>query len=637
MSSARKSSTSRGNSEKETATVSLDYDHISRLCRKHWKWLVAGIALGAIIGFIAAAVQTPIYQATSTIVVQDKNASTLNNVVADTGSQGTSDDSLKTYEQMLQTKTLPSQVVANEHLNENPDFLPPNMAQPVSEDFAAEILSHMVTIRIRLGTRLIDISVNHRLPAMAQLLANKLAEQALVQEITEKSSGGKELSDSLEKDADRLRQQYMQAEHAVEDYRKAHPGLTIDTTEDSGNSELKDLKQQYIAAQAQVSLLKERYGPDHPKLIQAEALVDELRQQVDKKQSDAMIPENDPVPYQTLETVAQSYKAQLTNITEEIQKANSEIHVQVSDISVASQAAEPYAPISPNKKKSVAIGAFFGLICGLGFVFGLYFVDSSVRTVSQAEATLGTKVIAAVPILAETDARSNLPVFSDPQSFVAEAFRGLRASLLLQSRETPITTVLIGSAIPGEGKSFCAANLAVAFAQTGLRTLLIDADLRLPTIYTYFDLTPEGVPNGLADVMLGKTTLAKATITSPVPNLSLLLTTEAAESPAELLSGTRMFALLDEAAKSYDRIVIDSAPLNAVSDTMLILPKADAILLVVRAAQTPAAESKAALEKIYGSKMKPLGIILNYLAAHTLKSYAYGYSYGQKPKEKNAK
>ena len=95
--------------------------------------------------------------------------------------------------------------------------------------------------------------------------------------------------------------------------------------------------------------------------------------------------------------------------------------------------------------------------------------------------------------------------------------------------------------------------------------------------------------------------------------------------------------MLDEAARKYDRMVIDSAPLNAVSDTMLIMPKADAILLVVRAAQTPASESKAALQKISSSKMKPLGLILNYLAPHTLKSYAYGYSYGQKPKDKNAK
>jgi Mrp family chromosome partitioning ATPase len=114
-------------------------------------------------------------------------------------------------------------------------------------------------------------------------------------------------------------------------------------------------------------------------------------------------------------------------------------------------------------------------------------------------------------------------------------------------------------------------------------------------------------------------------------------TLASADSPAELLSGVRLPLLMDEVASKYDRVVIDSAPLNAVSDTMLVMPKADGILLVVRAALTPVSETKAALQRIYSSKMKPLGLILNYLAPHTLKSYSYGYSYGQKPKEQNAK
>ena len=115
-------------------------------------------------------------------------------------------------------------------------------------------------------------------------------------------------------------------------------------------------------------------------------------------------------------------------------------------------------------------------------------MDSSIRTVAQAESMLGLPVIAAVPILTESDGKSVLPTFSDPQSFVAEAFRGLRALASLQDRENPLKTVLVVSAIPGEGKSFCAANLAVAFAQAGLKTLLIDADLRLPTLHTYFNV-----------------------------------------------------------------------------------------------------------------------------------------------------
>ena len=133
--------------------------------------------------------------------------------------------------------------------------------------------------------------------------------------------------------------------------------------------------------------------------------------------------------------------------------------------------------------------------------------------------------------------------------------------------------------------------------------------------------------NGFPDILAGRTTLASAVVSSPIPTLELLLTTTPVDSPAELLSGVRLPLLLDEAAQKYDRIVLDSAPLNAVSDTMLIMQKADAILLVIRAAQTPASECKSALQKIYSSKMKPLGLILNYLAPHTLKSYAYGYSY----------
>jgi capsular exopolysaccharide synthesis family protein len=235
-------------------------------------------------------------------------------------------------------------------------------------------------------------------------------------------------------------------------------------------------------------------------------------------------------------------------------------------------------------------------------------------------------VIGAVPILKETDGSSILPTFSDPHSFVAESFRGVRASLILYDRERPLKTILMGSAIPGEGKSFCAANLAVAFAQAGLKTLLIDANL-----------PPGGTYTGFPDALAGLSTLATAAVPSAIPSLSLLLTSAAVDSPAELLSGIRLPLLLDEAAQKYDRVVIDSAPLNAVSDTMLIMPKADAILLVVRAAQTPASESKGALQKIDSNKMKPLGLILNYLDPHTLKSYSYGYSYGQKPKEKNAR
>jgi capsular exopolysaccharide synthesis family protein len=337
-----------------------------------------------------------------------------------------------------------------------------------------------------------------------------------------------------------------------------------------------------------------------------------------------------------LKREVQSDQAQLDSTLKGLQTAESAVHVEIPGMRVVDEA-QAYGPVRPNKTKTAAIGGFIGLMGGVAFILGLYFIDSSIRTVAQAESTLGLPVIAAVPILTESEGSSVLPTYSDPQSFVAESFRGLRASLILHDRENPLKTVLVVSAIPGEGKSFCGANLAVAFAQAGLQTLLIDADLRLPTLHTYFNLAPGSTNSGFTDVLSGRATLDSAVVASSLPTLSLLLTTTPADSPAELLSGIRLPLLLDEAAQKYDRIVIDSAPLNAVSDTMLIMQKADAILLVIRAAQTPAGECKSALQKINSSKMKPLGLILNYLDPHTLKSYSYGYSYGQKPKEKNAK
>ena len=630
MNPPRKTSSSRSSQERDAAPLSIDYDHLSRLCLKHWKWLVGGVVAGGLIGLVVTLFQTPVYLAMSSIEVPAKDTEVAGGVgVNPTDFSG---DMIKTFEARLQTKALSERVVKSEHLNENLEFLPDGVTPPVQEETAAGMLHHNVKINIRPLTRLIDIKVEHHSPQMAQKLANWLAQAAVTQEFEQHTGSSADLSETLKADLARLRQKVAESAHALQEYQAAH---NMGGGEDA-DARLKDLTQQYNAAQAQVTLLEERYEPLHPKLIQAKAMRDELRNEVNKAETEANASIGQNTEYAMLKTDAESYRKELDSQLTKLQDLQTSVAVAIPGLQVEEEASYS-VQLSPNRTKAAALGGFAGLICGLGFIMGLYFVDSSIRTVSQAESTLNLPVIAAIPILAETDGKTILPTYSDPQSFVAESFRGLRASLILHDRENPIKTVLVVSAIPGEGKSFCAANLAVAFAQAGLKTLVIDADLRLPTLHTYFNLPPDEENTGFQDVLAGRKTLASAVVPSAISTLELLLTTTPAESPAELLSGIRLPLLLDEAAQTYDRVVIDSAPLNAVSDTILILPKADAILLVVRATQTPASESKAAVQKIYSSKMKPLGIILNYLAAHTLKSYAYGYSYGQKPKEKNAK
>ena len=636
MNPPRRSNSSRSSQDKEAAAPSLDYDHLLRLALRYWKWLVGGLVLGFVGGYLYAASQTAIYEATSTLLVKDKDAELPH--IGEDQSYSQSPDLLKTFEQLLQTKDLAERVVTANKLNENPEFLGKGFTPPVSVDAATSMLASDVAIRIRGMTRLIDITVDHPSPTMAKFLADQLAQQAVLQQLDQGGARAGTLSEYLGKEVARLQQKVADSEKALNDYQGAHPeGVSLQADTDVTGARYKDLNQQYMNAQAQVMLLSERYGPQHPKLIQAEKVADELRDEVNKAQNDTVKEGGTSIGYEALKMEAESYKLQLGNMLHDLNGVQGAAHVGDAGISVTGSADLPMAPVRPSKTKSAAVGAFLGLICGVGFIFALYFIDGTIRTVTQAEATLALPVIAAIPILSETEGKSVLPTYSDPQSFVAESFRGLRASLLLHDRENPIKTILVVSAIPGEGKSFCAANLAVAFAQAGLKTLLIDADLRLPTLHTYFNVPEDKGKGGFANVLTGTQKLDSAVLKSPIPTLDLLLTITPAESPAEMLSTIRLPLLLDEVASKYDRVVVDSAPLNAVSDTMLIMPKADAILLVVRASSTPASESKAALQKVSSSKMKPLGLILNYLAPHTLKSYAYGYSYGQKPKEKYAK
>ena len=591
--------------------------------------------LGLIGGYLYAASQIPIYSTQSSIVVNGKTGNAPGGLLQD----GIGDDMIKTYEQLLQTKDLAERVVKAQHLESNFNFLPIGAQAPMSQDAATGMLAGSMTIRIRPLTRLIDISVEHHDPNIAKLLADALAHEAVSQYLDQHAGNGNQLSDFLQKQVDMLRQKLSASESALKDYELQHHMVTGSTGPISDtDQEMADLNKQYSQAQEEVTLLEERYGPEHPKLIAAEQLEEDLKARLGKLQATEMTQTDDGSDLSSLKSSVDSYQLQLNTTLRQLNDVKASTVSDIAPISVVGEAPFPYGPIRPNRPKLIAMGGFVGLVCGMGFILGLYFMDSSIRTVGQAEATLGLPVIAAVPILTEAEGRTVLPTFSDPHSFVAESFRGLRASLILHDRQHPLKTVLVVSAIPGEGKSFCAANLAVAFAQAGLKTLLIDADLRLPTAHTYFNVPDSELRSGFTDVLAGRIALAEGLVQSTVPNLSLLLTTIAAESPAELLSGARLPIVLDETAKAFDRVVIDSAPLNAVSDTMLIMQKADAILLVVRASQTPASESKAALQKIASTNMKPLGLILNYLAAHTLKSYAYGYSYGQKPpKGKNAK
>jgi len=298
------------------------------------------------------------------------------------------------------------------------------------------------------------------------------------------------------------------------------------------------------------------------------------------------------------------------------------------------------------------------LALGLGFVYGSDVLDRSIKTVDQAETILALPVLAAVPEVSKEDAADKLDrkfpstgasyrlVAEAPEGPAAEAFRNLRASLSLLGPEVERKVFLFTSAVPNEGKSFSSANYSLALAQQGHHVLLLDGDLRRPSLHKIF--RPEGDEDGagdeapgMVDCLVGTANLTSAIrtvsagrlevsavekLTATGGQLSVLTGGRRAPNPAELLSGPSFGRLLAEAARLFDRVVIDSAPVLAVSDTLLMTPLVQTVCVVVHAGKTARNAVQRALGMLTGAGGRPAGIILNRLPRRRGVGYYYYYA-----------
>lgn len=218
---------------------------------------------------------------------------------------------------------------------------------------------------------------------------------------------------------------------------------------------------------------------------------------------------------------------------------------------------------------------------------------------------------------------SALVVKDDRSGIVAEAFRDLRATIAMNVRMENQRSFLFTSALPSEGKSFSSANFSTTLAHQGLKTLLIDADLRKPSISRLFygmNRKP-----GLSEVLLGTISLENAVIPSGIQDLSILTAGGRSEKPSELLAGEPFRELMEEALLTYDRVVVDSAPLLPVSDTLLVAHSVDILCLVVRSFMTPRKMVARALKLLNDIHVTPAGIVLNCLPSGSGASYDYYY------------
>ena len=302
-------------------------------------------------------------------------------------------------------------------------------------------------------------------------------------------------------------------------------------------------------------------------------------------------------------------------------------------LAVADPATIPPAPISPRVALNVLLGAALGLVIGVVLAYTRRRLDDTVRTPEELELEIGTPVLGTIvqmPGEAKRGLTYRLATVLYPRSPAAEGFRHIRTGTEFASLDNGLRTLLVTSAMPGDGKTTIAANLAVAFAQAGRTVCLVDADLRKPEVHNLFRVANDA---GLADMLAGgETTFQAATHPTEVEGLRVLTSGPVPANPAELVASPRMRSILAGLAKEVDLVVLDSPPLQAVTDAAILASISDGTILVVAAGKTRRALAVRAVETLSRVGARTLGTVLNGVNARDGEDAAFGYfNYYGKP------
>jgi succinoglycan biosynthesis transport protein ExoP len=398
------------------------------------------------------------------------------------------------------------------------------------------------------------------------------------------------------------------------------------------NTQLKEVEAQL---QAEMTKVVSRVRSGYLAALQHETM---LRQALEKQKQEANKLNESAIEYSLLKRDVESYRTLYEGLMEKLKEAGVTAGLRSNNIRSVDKARIPTYPSEPNVPRNLTFALALGLTTGIGLAFLLEGIDNTVRTPEQAQAISGLPSLGMIPLGSRSGieaAAKRLTVASSreavelvtqarPQSQMAESYRALRTSLLLTSLGGPPKVILVTSALPQEGKTTTSINTAIVLAQKGTRVLLIDADLRRPSIHKALGMGPK---TGLSNVLTGNATLQQAVSRSTIlPTLFVLTAGTPPPNPAELLASSNMKDILAELREQYDHIIVDTPPTLSVTDAVVMSTRADAVVLVIRSGQTTKQALRRSREILMQVNARVAGVLLNAVDL-TSPDYYYYYEY----------
>ena len=307
-----------------------------------------------------------------------------------------------------------------------------------------------------------------------------------------------------------------------------------------------------------------------------------------------------------------------------------------NNVSILDTAQLPGAPSSPSLQINLILALALGAAAAAGAVFLIEVLDDTFKAAEDLEERLGIPVLGVIPLYRDPakEKTAICEILDEPSSPLAESYRSLRTAIQFSTSNGAPRSLLITSARPGEGKSTVSLSLAANFAQLGMRVLLIDADLRNPSLHRMLNLENNV---GLSNYLSGARPEAESQCADPVsrmvkqtsiPNLAAVISGPLPPNPAELLAGPRLGVLLTEAAESFDIVIIDAPPIMGLADVPILSAVIDATMLVVEGAKTRRNVVRDGLKRLHFARARVVGGVLNKYHPKHAPHYGYGYGYG---------
>jgi polysaccharide biosynthesis transport protein len=570
---------------------------------QRWAWLlILGLLLGGLGAYLFSIYQTPVYQSSTKLLVirapQGQNSD-----LAYLASQQLA----QTFIQLLKTKPVLDSASAQ-------------LGYRVSaENIKAEQLR---------DTQVITLIVEDNLPERAAMIANTLVEVLVEQNDSLQSSRYLSSEESLiaqvgqvnaqisvlQEQIDRLssenvQEQVAQVEAKIAGLQSEIASLENDIFYATNRGRAPNLAPtEWTARLAQLKSTLELYQQIYSNLL------------VLGKPTAAGTSDRVGHLQKTLELYQQIY-LQLLGSLEQVRLARLQNTPSIVQIE---EAVQPASPVRPLPMRNGMLGAAVGLMLAFGIAFGIEYLDDTLRSPSDVSQVLDLPVLGYIADMKQAQNSHQLFVAVNPRAPATEAFRTLRSNIEFSGDETPPRTILVTSSRPGEGKTTIASNLAAIYAQGGKRVLLVDADLRRPSIHSAL-----GLPN-----RLGLTTLFRDSVKTEqvwkywndaARGMHVITSGSLPANPAELLGSDRMLHLMSELRQKADVIIFDGPPM-LVADAQIIAALMDGVILVLQPGKSPSDEARSTLEQLKRSGANVLGVVFNRIPKNSSQNYG-GYRY----------